>query len=314
MYFVPSVSYYPQNKQVQSTKVDETMNPSLSADSLNDLTASLRQANEEFTRHYSGETGRRQPVHTVYGGAHLFKADSAKRLGSLARRSLDQFAPDFLTFARALDLTGAHELPDTSDEAAELVSFLKNEPEKARKEKKTAWLAYTIYRRVVDKLQREPVEDVARVLSRYVSGIVVRTYAQKALEDLAAAIEVMVFPKTMLQYGELLEPDAIVVLKARIDRREDTPKLIAMEISRPEINIDGASALTLRVKAPVLTEQRVEKLRDLLRAHPGQSPVFVRVVGPEKETVLRLGDEFRCDTRNGLYAELRVLFGADCIA
>ena len=42
--------------------------------------------------------------------------------------------------------------------------------------------------------------------------------------------------------------------------------------------------------------------------------MFVRVVGPEKETVLRLGDEFRCDARNGLYAELRVLFGADCIA
>ncbi len=63
------------------------------------------------------------------------------------------------------------------------------------------------------------------------------------LEDLAAAMEVMVFPKTMLQYGELLESDAIVVLKARIDGREDTPKLIAMEISRPEINIDGAAAL-----------------------------------------------------------------------
>ena len=64
----------------------------------------------------------------------------------------------------------------------------------------------------------------------------------------------------------------------------------------------------------MLTEQRVGKLRELLRSHPGESPVFVRVVGPEKETVLRLGDEFRCDTRNGLYAELRVLFGADCIA
>jgi DNA polymerase-3 subunit alpha len=134
------------------------------------------------------------------------------------------------------------------------------------------------------------------------------------LEDLAAAIEVMVFPKTMQQYGELLEPDAIVVLKSRIDKREDTPKLIAMEITRPEINLDGALPLTLRVKATVLTDQRVGRLRELLRAHPGDCPVFVRVIGSEKETVLRLGDDFRCDARNGLYAELRVLFGADCIA
>ena len=135
------------------------MTSSLSEASLTDLTGPLRQANEEFSRRYPGETGRRQPVHTVYGGAHLFKSDSARRLGSLARRSLDQFAPDFLAFARAIDLPGASELPETVDEANELVSFLRSEPEQARKEKKAAWLAYTIYRRVTEKLQREPVED-----------------------------------------------------------------------------------------------------------------------------------------------------------
>src|SRR5690349_23018671 len=135
------------------------MTSSLSEASLTDLSGPLQQANEEFGRHYPGETGRRQPVHTVYGGAHLFKSDSAKRLGSLARRSLDQFAPDFLTFARAIELPGSNQLPETDDEADELLSFLKTEPERARKEEKPAWLAYTIYRRVVEKLQREPVED-----------------------------------------------------------------------------------------------------------------------------------------------------------
>jgi citrate lyase beta subunit len=135
------------------------MKPSLSDESLNDLTERLRRANEEFIRHYPGETGRRQPVHTVYGGAHLFKSDSAKRLGSLAQRSLDQFAPDFVAFARAIALPGSEELPATLDEAAELVELLNNHPEQARKNKKAAWLAHTIYRRVTDKLIREPVED-----------------------------------------------------------------------------------------------------------------------------------------------------------
>jgi citrate lyase beta subunit len=72
---------------------------------------------------------------------------------------LDQFAPDFLTFARAIDLPGEHELPESFEEATELVSFLNDEPERARKEKKGAWLAHTIYRRVIEKLEREPVED-----------------------------------------------------------------------------------------------------------------------------------------------------------
>ena len=115
---------------------------------MTDLTERLRAANEEFTSHYRGETGRRQPVHTVYGGAHLFKSDSASRLGSLARRSLDQFAPDFITFARALNLPGSDELPETVESATELVN--KN---------KAARLAHTIYQRVGEKLQREPVED-----------------------------------------------------------------------------------------------------------------------------------------------------------
>ncbi len=137
----------------------QLMKASLSDESLNELTDRLRRANEEFTRHYPGETGRRQPVHTVYGGAHLFKSDSAKRLGSLAQRSLDQFAPDFVAFARAIDLPGSDQLPASFEEAADLVNYLNNKPEQARKEKKAAWLAYTIYRRVTDKLVREPVED-----------------------------------------------------------------------------------------------------------------------------------------------------------
>ncbi len=57
------------------------MTSSLSDSSLTALTEPLRQANEEFMSHYPGEGGDRQPVHTVYGGAHLFKSDTAKRLG-----------------------------------------------------------------------------------------------------------------------------------------------------------------------------------------------------------------------------------------
>jgi citrate lyase beta subunit len=131
----------------------------LSAESLSDLTGPLRKANEEFAQHYPGETGRRQPVHTVYGGAHLFKSDTARRLGALARRSLDQFAPDFISLAHALNLPGANQLPASINDADELVSELENEPDRLRNNNKPAWLAHTIYNRISDKLLREPVED-----------------------------------------------------------------------------------------------------------------------------------------------------------
>ena len=135
------------------------MKKSLTEESVADLSTKLQQANNDFARTYPGETGKRQPVHTVYGGAHLFKSDSAVRLGSLARRSLDQFAPDFLSFAKAIQLAGADELPDSLEEDSGLLNRLETNREQVRDENKAAWFAHSIYSRVNEKLRREPVED-----------------------------------------------------------------------------------------------------------------------------------------------------------
>jgi citrate lyase beta subunit len=135
------------------------MKKSLTEESLVDLSGKLQQANKTFAEIYPGETGRRQPVHTVYGGAHLFKSDSAARLGALARRSLDQFAPDFLSFSKALDLPGAEQLPNSPEEDDGLVTTLETDHEQVRLTNRAAWFAHSIYNRVSEKLRREPVED-----------------------------------------------------------------------------------------------------------------------------------------------------------
>jgi len=135
------------------------MKTSLSTEQTSEISNRLQEANNHFAERYPGETGHRQPVHTVYGGAHLFKADSARRLGELARRSLEQFAPDFLTFAKAIGLPGSETLPDALDPSDALTARLHVNPNQVRAENKPLWLAYTIYNRVQDKLRREPVED-----------------------------------------------------------------------------------------------------------------------------------------------------------
>jgi citrate lyase beta subunit len=135
------------------------MKTSLSEESLNNLSTSLKQANTAFAQRYPGEAGTRQPVHTVYGGAHLFKSDTAVRLGELARRSLDQFAPDFLVFARAIGLLGSEKFPESLEDAPDLVPGLETDPERIRREDRATWMAHAIYTRVLDKLEREPVED-----------------------------------------------------------------------------------------------------------------------------------------------------------
>jgi hypothetical protein len=103
------------------------MTATLSQESMQEITAALKPALGRFAARYPGETGRRQPVHTVYGGAHLFKSDTAPRLGALALRSFEAYAPDAEAFAEILGL-----------------------PEK---------LSASIYERVREKLGREPVED-----------------------------------------------------------------------------------------------------------------------------------------------------------
>ncbi|HSS50613.1 MAG TPA: hypothetical protein VLX28_16875 [Thermoanaerobaculia bacterium] len=100
---------------------------SLPDEAVRDVFERLRAANLAFMRRQPGESERRQPVHTVYGGAHLFKADIASRLGALARRAMEEYAPASGDLAAAIGL---------------------------RED-----LASVIHARVAEKLQREPVED-----------------------------------------------------------------------------------------------------------------------------------------------------------
>jgi DNA-directed DNA polymerase III PolC len=129
------------------------------------------------------------------------------------------------------------------------------------------------------------------------------------LEDLQAAIEVMVFPKTMAEYGSQITEDAVVCVKGRLDSRDDVPKLIATEIQPIEIIGDGGPPLRLAVAPTALDETKVDHLKRLLVEHPGDSPVFLHV----GRQIIRLPPTFNVDTGNGLAGELRVLLGAEAL-
>jgi hypothetical protein len=135
------------------------MKRTLSPASLQEITTRLEKAHQAFQSRYPGGAGDRQPVHTVYGGAHLFRADTARRLGETALRSLDEFAPDFVSFSKAISLPGADRLPESPLAAAAIAQSIEAAPQVTQKENRSAWLAHTLYRRVREKLRREPVED-----------------------------------------------------------------------------------------------------------------------------------------------------------
>ena len=77
---------------------------SLPANLLGDTAARLKKANAPIMQRFIGESAARQPVHTVYGGAQLFKKDAAEKLGQSALRVMGEYAPDATTFARAVGI------------------------------------------------------------------------------------------------------------------------------------------------------------------------------------------------------------------
>jgi citrate lyase beta subunit len=118
----------------------------------------LKVANLKFHQTYPGDKPDRQPVHTVYGGANLFKSDTTMKMGEIALRNLLTYAPDFVTLAKVLMLHGHDKLP--SDKAAidALTKKLDSMTEDERK-KDIAWLSYSVYNKIIRKLKTEAVED-----------------------------------------------------------------------------------------------------------------------------------------------------------
>ncbi len=134
------------------------MNFSISDGEKDTLLTSLRSANLYFQQRYPGDKPDRQPVHTVYGGANLFKADTCTRMGEIALKSLQNYARDFVTLAKVLELDGHKELPDSEKGIKKLEKKLDKMSEKERK-KEAGWLAYSVYNKMIQKLETEAVED-----------------------------------------------------------------------------------------------------------------------------------------------------------
>ncbi len=99
----------------------------------------------------------RNPVHVVYGGANLFKTDTPQKLGKIALKSLETYAPNFVELAQAIQLEGADSLPQFSDIIEDLETQLDQNAEKVKVESYNTWLAWTIYQRTIEKLKREPI-------------------------------------------------------------------------------------------------------------------------------------------------------------
>ena len=130
------------------------------------------------------------------------------------------------------------------------------------------------------------------------------------LEDLESSIEVTLFPRTLVEHGHKLSDDAIVAVKGRLDRRDESRiNLICQSIEvLSGLQPNAAPPLRVRIPRSALDELSIQRLKRILRDHPGDSVVTLDL-GTQ---VLRLSDEFRVEL-DLVVGELRMAFGHDAV-
>jgi DNA polymerase III subunit alpha len=161
----------------------------------------------------------------------------------------------------------------------------------------------------------QPVVTVGGILSG-VQRKVTRQgnpWAAATLEDLEGALEVLFFPSCYAECSTQLADDAIVIVKGRLDRREDSPKLIALEVSVPDLSERGSGPFVVSLPVQRCVAPVVERLQEVLRSHPGLAEVHLKLLNGRRATVVKLDDKLRVKPSPALLADLKQLLGPACV-
>jgi len=173
----------------------------------------------------------------------------------------------------------------------------------------------------VGALHTEQVGDGQQiVLAGILSSVLRRVnkagvpWASAVLEDLEGSVEVLFFPQTYAQVAVNVAEDAIVVVKGRVDRREDVAKLIASDLSVPDLSEGPRGPVVVSLQAARCTPPVVERLKEVLATHPGTTEVQLQLVNGDRRTALRVADGFRVAATPALMGDLKALLGPTCLA
>jgi DNA polymerase-3 subunit alpha len=139
-------------------------------------------------------------------------------------------------------------------------------------------------------------------------------WAAVTLEDMEGSVEVMFFGETYVAYSTALAEDAVVVIRGRVRRRDETMQLQAMEVSLPDVSQAADAPVTVSLAVSRCTPPVVERLREVLATHPGVTEVHLRLTQPGRATVMRLGDGLRVERSPSLFGDLKALLGPGCLA
>jgi DNA polymerase III subunit alpha len=139
-------------------------------------------------------------------------------------------------------------------------------------------------------------------------------WAIVTVEDLEGAIECLFFPSAYMTVSTMLTHDAVVVVKGRVNRRDDTPTIYASDLVLPDISEGPRGPVVVTIDSNRATTDKIEELKSVLSSHPGSTEVRVRLSQPGRSVLMRLEDAYRVNATESLFGDLKVILGPRCLA
>jgi DNA polymerase-3 subunit alpha len=139
-------------------------------------------------------------------------------------------------------------------------------------------------------------------------------WAIATVEDLVGAIEVLFFPQTYAAVMHVLAEDLVVVIKGRVNRRDDVPTIYASELTLPDLDEGDHGPVVVSLSVARCTPPVAERLKDVLTTHPGLTEVQLRLTQSGRSTLMRLDDQLRVTPSPSLFGDLKALLGPHCLS
>ena len=139
------------------------------------------------------------------------------------------------------------------------------------------------------------------------------SWAIVTIEDLEGSIDVRFFSNTYSQTAMNLVEDRIVVVRGRVDKREEVAQISALELTLPDIKQSPTGPFIIKLDTNRCTPPIVDRMKEVLRSHPGSREVHLQLVGDAKSTTLKLDEGLKVTASPSLSADLKSILGPDCL-
>ncbi len=138
-------------------------------------------------------------------------------------------------------------------------------------------------------------------------------WAIVTVEDLDGAVDVMFFSNSYATHGVNLVEDRIVAIRGRVDKREEQPRISALDLTLPDLNQIPTGPLIISMDMSRCTPPVIERMKEILRSHPGGREVHLQLDENGKKTILKIDEGLKVTSSPSLSADLKTVLGPDCL-